>query len=128
MAPKRRREQTSDEEESEEQETTKKREVKAKGKPGRKPKNQQVKQESESEIEEENVDGSEEEDSFEKIDPRFKQSKQVVVYITLPSGQEEVIIDYVMNFSDKNAYTVFKENGGQEPDATQDQNTDWIAK
>ena len=75
MAQKRRRGQSSDEDESLD-ETNRKREVKAKGKPGRKPKNQQVKHETESEeIDEEKSEGSEDEDSFEKIDPRFKQSK-----------------------------------------------------
>ena len=51
-------------------------------------------------------------DDEESIDARFKSDQRVTVYFTLPSGQEEIILDYNMQFTDQQAYTEFKENGG----------------
>ena len=47
---------------------------------------------------------SEEVDSIDDIDNKFKVHKNVVVYFTLPSGQEEVLVDYDMCFVDKISY------------------------
>jgi len=55
-------------------------------------------------------DEIEDDDSIGKLDPRFRQDTNVIVYFTLPSGQEEIIIDYNMCFADKQAYLAFKEN------------------
>jgi hypothetical protein len=46
-------------------------------------------------------DVEEDEDTVEKMDPRFKKVKNVIVYICLPSGQEEIMIDYEMCFVDR---------------------------
>ena len=40
-------------------------------------------------------------DDTESIDNKFKEHKKVTVYFTLPSGEEEMILDYDMLFSDK---------------------------
>jgi len=52
----------------------------------------------------------EDEDSVDKIDSRFKKNKNVLVYICLPSGQEEIMIDYEMCFADRQAYNNWKES------------------
>lgn len=57
--------------------------------------------------EDEEDDGGDEEfdeDSEEKsedIDHKFRLHRSVNVYITLPSGDEEIILDYDMCFTDK---------------------------
>jgi len=40
-------------------------------------------------------------ESIDKIDPHFKKFRTVIVYICLPSGQEEIMIDYEMTFADR---------------------------
>ena len=58
--------------------------------------------------EEEEEDG---EEASENIDTRFRLNKPVNVYMTLPSGDEEIILNYDMCFSDKTAYQNWKDNG-----------------
>lgn len=56
---------------------------------------------SEGEGEEEEEVG---EDISENIDPKFRLNKAVNVYVTLPSGDEEIILNYDMCFCDKVAF------------------------
>ena len=68
----------------------------------------------ESETGSRNSEAEEDEDGEEKsenIDPKFRLNKAVNVYVTLPSGDEEIILNYDMCFCDKNAYQSFKDNG-----------------
>jgi hypothetical protein len=78
-------------------------------------KREQKQQEKESEEsiksegeEEEDDDG---EEKSENIDSKFRLNKPVNIYVTLPSGDEEIILNYDMCFCDKQAYQNYKENG-----------------
>ena len=50
------------------------------------------------------------ESSYDSVDLKYKVSKSVVVFFTLPSGQREMILDYPMVFVDRKAYDMHKEN------------------
>lgn len=51
-------------------------------------------------IDEDELDDDGEEKS-ENIDPKFRQNRPVNIIFTLPSGGEEIILDYNMCFADK---------------------------
>ena len=68
----------------------------------------------ESETGSKNSEAEEEDDGEEKsenIDLKFRVNKAVNVYVTLPSGDEEIILNYDMCFCDKVAYQNYKDNG-----------------
>lgn len=63
--------------------------------------------------EEENAeeDGDEDnDDRTENIDPMYRKNLKVIIFFTLPSGQEEILTDYDMCFADKAAYLANKDN------------------
>lgn len=47
----------------------------------------------------------ESQESMDKVDPRFVITKPVIVYILLPSGLEEILIDYQMQFIDRQGFS-----------------------
>ena len=51
------------------------------------------------------------EEKSEDIDRKFRLHRSVNVYITLPSGDEEILLDYDMCFTDKQAYQNWKAQG-----------------
>ena len=63
-------------------------------------------------VEEEEEDDGEE--ASENIDARFRLNKPVNIYVTLPSGDEEIILNYDMCFTDKMAYQNWKDTGTYE--------------
>jgi hypothetical protein len=60
---------------------------------------------------EDRVSNEDDLDSLDLVDPRFKVRKNVIVYFTLPSGQEEIMIDFEMCFVDKISFQNWKEQG-----------------
>ena len=45
----------------------------------------------------------------ENIDKEFKENRDVTIYVTLPSGDEEILLNYNMTFADKQSYQKYKE-------------------
>ena len=77
----------------------------------------EAKAQSKAKTDDADDDGGDEEfdeDSEEKsedIDIKFRLHRSVNIYMTLPSGDEEIILDYDMCFTDKNAYQNWKAQG-----------------